>query len=104
MSEFRSTLNNGQPALEAALEALAEEILCSIVEGGFCTVQEWDNRLDCCVRRPDGRLIGEMVPLATLTSAVIRAVGERLNRHMQDESFELHNELTPPILISRGST
>ena len=104
MSEFRSTTNHGQPALEAALEALAEEILCSIVEDGFCTVQDWDHRIDCCVRLPDGQVIGEMVPLATLTPAVIRIAGERLNRHMQDRSFDLHNELTPPILISRGST
>jgi len=96
VTESRPLARNGQPAIEAALEALAEEILCSIVDGGFCSVQDWDHRIDCCVKLADGQIVGGMVPLATLSSAVIRAVGERLNYRIRDECFELHNKLTPP--------
>lgn len=100
MTDFPSTTPAGQPALEAALDELAGEILCSVVEGGFCRVQEWDNRIDCCVQLDDGRIIGEAVPLATLSSKAIRAVGERIKQRMLDESSELQNELLPPILLS----
>jgi hypothetical protein len=101
VTEFLSTTQAGQPALEAALQNLAEDILCSILEGAFCTVQDWDHRIDCCVRLDDGRIVGEMVPLATLNGHAIRAVGERLKLRKHDEKFKLRNELQPPILISR---
>jgi hypothetical protein len=102
VTEFSATISIGQPALEAALEKLDEEILGTIVEGAFCAVQDWDHRIDCCIRLGDGRTVGEMVPLSTLDGQVLRAVGERLRRRKQDEGFEFRNELRPPILISRS--
>jgi len=100
MTEFTVTAQTGQPALEAALQNLAEDVLCTIIEDAFCIVQEWDNRIDCCIKLDNGRIVGEMVPLATLDSNVIRAVGERLKLRKHNESSELRNELWPPILIS----
>jgi hypothetical protein len=93
VTELSATTPIGQPALEAALEKLAEEILGTIVEGAFCAVQDWDHRIDCCIRLGEGRTVGEMVPLSTLDGQVLRPVGERLRRRKQDEGFEFRNEL-----------
>jgi hypothetical protein len=90
----------GQPTLDAALETLVGEILVSIVEGAFCTVQEWDNRIDCCLKLDDGTIVGEMVSLSGLNAQVIQAVGARLKLRRSDVSFKLQNELSPPVRIS----
>ena len=90
---------NGQPVLDAAVVRLAEEILSSVVEGGFCCVQPWDNRIDCCLKLSDGKVIGEMVRLAELSGRVLREVGERLRCREMDPGAPLLNELRPPVRI-----
>lgn len=103
VTELASCTANGQPLLWAALENLAVEFLRPIVEGAFCTVQEWDNRIDCCIKLGDGRIVGEMVPLLGLTGSVLRESGERLKQRKLDENFALKDELWTPVRISRNS-
>lgn len=70
-----------------------------------CVAQEWDNRIDCFVKLPDGRAVGEMIPLASATSDYLAGVGDRLLRRLAGEKGFTNNEVTGgrPI-VRRGST
>jgi hypothetical protein len=53
----------------------AEHILGAVAPGARCVAQEWDNRIDCLIRLPDGRVVGEMVFLDKLDAKRIREAG-----------------------------
>ncbi len=102
MAESAYQPAEGQPLLWAALENLAEELLGLPQEGAFCTVQEWDDRIDCCIKLDDGRIVGEMVPLLGLSGRVLRETGERLKQRKLGENIQLKDELWPSVRISRN--
>jgi hypothetical protein len=95
----QQNMPNGQPALNAALERFVNEQLAAIVPGGHSVVQEWDGRIDLCVKLDDGRIIGEMVDLTELNSQAVRASAERLLRRKADPTSPLVHELFPPFRI-----
>lgn len=82
----------------------AEEILRSIAEETYCVPQEWDNRIDCLIKLPDGRVFGEMVSLRDANEKRIREAGERLKRKARGEDVILVNELRSPIRIMPSPT
>jgi hypothetical protein len=45
----------------------AERILQSVAPTAFCTAREWDSRIDCAIRLPNGSVAGEMVRLREAT-------------------------------------
>jgi hypothetical protein len=77
----------------------AQRILASIAPGAFCTAQEWDGRIDCAVKLPDGSIVTEMVLLAELSEARIIATGGRLQKKLRGLPVQLVNELRPPLRI-----
>ena len=79
--------------------AQAEAILSAIAPGAVCVAQEWDNRVDCVIRLPDGTVVGEMVSAGDLSEARIRATGERLRQRAAGQDVPLVNELRQPIRI-----
>ncbi len=81
---------------------LAEQVLQSVAPTAFVQAQEWDNRIDCSVKLPNGSVIGEMVSLQHATEARIRDAGVRLQQRLQGIDVPLENKLLPPILIRRG--
>jgi hypothetical protein len=81
----------------------AARILSEAAPGAFCIAQEWDRRIDCTLKLPDGRMIGETVALADLSGDRVTQAGERLRRYSAGESVRLQNELTAPIFLGRGS-
>jgi hypothetical protein len=80
----------------------AERILASIALDTWCVTQEWDDRIDCGIKMPDGSIAAEMILLRDATEERIREAGERLLKRQQGIAVVLRNELPPPILISRG--
>jgi hypothetical protein len=65
-----------------------------------CIAQEWDNRIDCLLRQPNGSIItGEMVSLRDATTARIKEAGERLRKRQAGIDVVLKNELPRPIQI-----
>jgi hypothetical protein len=92
---------DGRRSFEVALERLVEEIMHPIAKDALCTVQEWDGRVDCTVWLSDGRFFGEMVGLSELNNESIRAVAMRLKLRQEDSGAPLHNEIMPPIRISK---
>ena len=79
----------------------AENILAGIVPGASCQAQEWDNRLDCEVKQPDGSVVAEMIGLEEATASRIKATGERLLQRQRGNNVPLQNERWPPIRIVR---
>jgi hypothetical protein len=77
----------------------AEKILAAIVPGAWCQAQEWDNRIDCGVKQPDGSVATEMIALEEATVTRIKASGERLLQRQRGIHVPLQNELPRPILI-----
>jgi hypothetical protein len=77
----------------------AEQILASIVPGAFCTVQDWDGRIDCTIRLADGSIAGEMVLLSELTEARIIATAERLQMRLQGIDVPSVNAVRGPMRI-----
>jgi hypothetical protein len=80
----------------------AERILASVASDTWCVAQEWDGRIDCGIKMPDGSIAAEMILLSSATEARIKEAGERLLKRQQGIDVVLLNELPPPILLSRG--
>jgi hypothetical protein len=79
----------------------AQKIVNMIASDIWCQAQEWDDRIDCMIKLPDGSLTGEMIGLTEATEARFREAAERLLKRQQGIDVPLHNELRPPILITR---
>jgi hypothetical protein len=93
--------------LTGTIEEVAEQaqrILASMAPGTWCQAQEWDGRIDCGIKLPDGSVVAEMILLRDATEARIKEAGERLLKRQKGIAVALHNELPPPILISRSPT
>jgi hypothetical protein len=79
----------------------AQEIVDTIAQGIFCQAQEWDGRIDCMSKMPDGSVIGEMILLSQATEARFRETAERLVKRRQGMDIPLQDELRPPIPLAR---
>jgi hypothetical protein len=79
--------------------ARAEELLATVAIGAVCVAQEWDHRIDCLLRLPDGSVVGEMLPLNELTERRIRATGERLRKRAAGINVPLVNEVKGPVKL-----
>jgi hypothetical protein len=79
----------------------AQKIVDMIASDIRCQAQEWDRRIDCMTKLPDGSVIGEMIGLTEATEARFRETAERLLKRRQGKNIPLQNELRPPILITR---
>ena len=84
------------------LSKKAEEILRKEAVAAFCTAQEWDNRIDCQVKLPNGTIVGEMVELNSLTIERLRETAIRLRYRHAGEPIALVNSILPPLYIGRG--
>ncbi|MGA8498971.1 MAG: hypothetical protein WB764_26045 [Xanthobacteraceae bacterium] len=90
--------------LSGTIEEVAEQaqrLLASEAPDAWCQAQEWDSRIDCEIKLPDGSVVGEMVLLSEATEARIRAAGERLMKRKMGIPVALQDELKPPILLVR---
>ena len=76
-----------------------EALLSSLFPGTFCVAQEWDDRIDCFIRLPDGRSVGEMVRLADFTEDRLRETAERLRLRGEGVNVSLMDEVLAPIRI-----
>jgi hypothetical protein len=83
--------------------ARAEQWLNMMAAGAVCIAQDWDNRIDCLIRLPDGTVVGEMVALEEVTESRIRATGERLAKRSLGLDVALVDELRPPIPIVKSN-
>ena len=79
----------------------AEQIVTAIAPDAWCQAQEWDNRIDCGIKLPDGKVVAEMIGLTEATEARFKAAAERLLNRQQGIDVPLQNELPAPILITR---
>ena len=79
----------------------AERIVTAIASDAWCHAQEWDNRIDCGIRLPNGKVVAEMIQLSDATEARFKAAAERLLKRQQGINVPLQNELPAPILITR---
>jgi hypothetical protein len=79
--------------------AQAEKLLGTIAPGAMCVAQEWNARVDCILRLPDGTVVGEMVAAGELTERRVREAGERLRQRAEGKDVPLVNELRPPVRI-----
>ena len=82
------------------IAADAAKLLSRIAPGAVCVPQEWDNRIDCILKLPDGSVVGEMVPMSQLTEKRIRQSGDRLRKRREGIDVTLIDELRPPIRIA----
>jgi hypothetical protein len=77
-----ATMHPGETRLlTGAIEEIAdhaERILKSVAETAYTNPQEWDNRIDCLIKLPDGSVVGEMISLHEATEERIRDAGIRL--------------------------
>ena len=89
--------------LWSMLAEQVDSILTQVAANSFCIAQEWDHRVDCLVRLPDGKIAGEMVSLKDLTEERLRQTGERLRRRAAGDDVELVNALWGPIRIERSA-
>jgi hypothetical protein len=81
--------------------AWADRLLNSIVPATFCVGQEWDSRIDCCLKLPDGSIVGEYILVSDLTESRILETAERLRQRAEGRDVRLVNELWAPIRIER---
>jgi len=87
---------------EGSLEqaaAQAEKLLGTIAPGALCVAQEWDARVDCILKLPDGTVVGEMIAASDLTASRVREAGERLRQRAEGKDVPLVNELRGPVTI-----
>lgn len=80
----------------------AEIILRQVVADAYCVAQEWDQRLDCLIRSPDGEPIGEMIGLGELTAERLGQTGERLRRWVAGDEIKLVNPVWTIRIVSVG--
>jgi hypothetical protein len=85
------------PAGEVADQA--ELILKSIAPTAYTNAQEWDNRIDCFIKLPDGAVIGEMILVSRATEERIRCAGMQLQQRLLGVNVPLKNELWAPVRI-----
>lgn len=70
----------------------SEVLLKSVAPEAMCTAQEWDNRIDCFVRQPDGSVVAEMISLEKIgVDRILEAAG-RLRQRSLGEKVDLVNE------------
>ena len=81
----------------------AERILATVAPDAWCQAQEWDSRIDCGIKLPDGSVVAEMIVLREATETRIREAGERLQKRQMGIAVALHNELRPPIFLFKAS-
>jgi hypothetical protein len=81
------------------IAAKAERILTEVTPGAWCQAQEWDNRIDCGVKEPNGSIAVEMISLGEATETRIRATAERLSERQKGIQVPLQNPLPPPVYI-----
>jgi hypothetical protein len=79
----------------------AERIVTSIAPDAWCQAQEWDNRIDCGIKLPDGKVVAEMIGRKEATEARFKAAAERLLKRQLGIDVPLQNERPPSILITR---
>lgn len=74
-------------------------IVSSICTGAFCTPQEWDQRIDCEIKLPDGSFVGEMISLSKISETRLQETAERLRRLVAGEAVSLVDALRGPTAI-----
>lgn len=77
----------------------SETLLKSVAQDAFCTAQEWDNRIDCEVRQPDGSFVAEMIGLEEVNADRILKAAARLRRRSLGEKTVLVNERGCPVYL-----
>lgn len=77
----------------------AEMLLRAIVPDAMCIPQEWDSRIDCLVRLPDGSVVGEMVRLGDISESRLKEAGERLRLLSDGADVALIDEVRSPTRI-----
>jgi hypothetical protein len=77
----------------------SETLLKSVAQEAFCTAQEWDNRIDCEVRQPDGSFVAEMIGLEDVDVDRILKAAARLRRRSMGEKIILVNERGRPVYL-----
>lgn len=82
----------------------AQVTLSAIVPGVRCVPQEWDGRIDCFIKMPDGSLAGEMILVERLSEEQLSAVADRLKRRASGDATPLINEIRRPARISVDDT
>ena len=85
--------------LWSELAKKSEALLKSVAPDAFCTAQEWDNRIDCEVRQPDGSFVAEMIGLKEVNVDRILEAAARLRQRSLGEEVVLVNERAPPIYL-----
>ena len=78
----------------------AQKIVDTIAHDIWCQAQEWDDRIDCMTKLPDGSVIGEMIALTKATEMRFKEAAERLLMRRQGLDIQLENELRPPIHLT----
>lgn len=85
-----------------------EQILVKIVPGAVLVIQDWDNRVDCLLKLPNGVVVGEMISIEELDVSRIQESGKRLKMRLEGHEISLVNEIVQPsrILVSedRGTS
>jgi len=79
----------------------AQKIVNAIAHDIWCQAQEWDDRIDCMAKLPDGSVIGEMIARTKATETRFKEAAERLLKRRQGIDIPLQDELQPPVLITR---
>jgi hypothetical protein len=91
--------------LTGSIDEIAEKawrILKTIAPDAWCQEREWDNRLDCRIKQPDGKVVAEMILLRDATETRIKECGERLLLRQRGLSVALQDELLAPIFLFQG--
>ena len=78
----------------------AQRLLRSLVPNSHCTAHEWDDRIDCTARLPNGtEIVGEMISISEVTEERILETATRLRQKQLGEDVQLVDELPQPIHI-----
>lgn len=73
-----------------------QEVLSKILPDAVLVMQDWDNRVDCLLRLPDGTVLGEMISFEELDAARIQESGDRLKMRLCGQEVQLVNEIVQP--------
>ena len=91
--------------LTGTIEEIAEKtqrIVTAIAPDAWCQEQEWDNRIDCGIKQPDGSVVFDMILLRDATESRIKESGERLLQRQKGIPVALPNEMPPAVRIIRS--